>query len=129
MAKFGLHAYTVALRQELALLGIRVVGVYPGAVFTDLSTVQTVKSVDDIVADGRSQFTSQLKFFTKVTKQYVQAQGVSPATVARPIVSACLRGSPNTCYPNMSWSLKLASILPQRVLDAAVAVSLSRKRA
>eukprot|EP00945_MAST-04E_sp_MAST-4E-sp1_P006806 g6806.t1 len=49
MSKFALEAYVVALRQELSLEGVDVIGCYPGAVQTKLALSSTLKaSVDDL---------------------------------------------------------------------------------
>ena len=126
MSKFALEAYVVALRQELSLEGVDVIGCYPGAVQTKLALSSTLKaSVDDL--EG---YAPAFKNFVKASSQYISTNSVPASHIADKVAEVCIyktRGQTKLLI-NISTAMYILKFLPQTIMDFLSNSLLRRKR-
>jgi|EP00505_MAST-04D_sp_SCG-Rhode-Island_P003425 NAD(P)-dependent dehydrogenase (short-subunit alcohol dehydrogenase family) len=119
MSKFALEAYTIALRQEVRLRGIDVIGVYPGSVNTQLALRDTV----NIEREG--PYGNALDRFRGVALDYIESNGVDPKHVGEAIAHACVHKLWKTSlFINVSMTMQISKYMPQSVLDFLTAMIL-----
>jgi NAD(P)-dependent dehydrogenase (short-subunit alcohol dehydrogenase family) len=111
VTKTALEAYAQALRQELNLLGQKVVTVRPGAVETPLSTgsVQATQSL----ADTTVLYQDQARRFVRIANAFM-GKPISPEKLAVLIYKAATAKHPHLTYKkNANPGLVLLSWLPK----------------
>ena len=111
VTKTALEAYAQALRQELNLLGQKVVTVRPGAVETPLSTgsVQATQAL----AESTVLYKDQARRFTRIANAFM-GKPISPEKLAALIYKATTARHPRLSYSkNANLGLVLLSWLPK----------------
>lgn len=111
VTKTALEAYAQALRQELNLLGQKVVTVRPGAVETPLSTgsVQATQAL----AESTVLYKDQARRFTRIANAFM-GKPISPEKLAALIYKAATARHPRLSYSkNANLGLVLLSWLPK----------------
>ena len=122
MSKWAVEAYSIALRQELSVLEppVDVTILRPGPILTELPLEHTVRGAEvHAKREGGSLWADGLQAVIWATKQYAARNGVPPpalgALIAR-LVHA--RSPPMTAEFNVTPEMRLASWMPQWLLDA-----------
>lgn len=111
VTKTALEAYAQALRQELNLLGQRVVTVRPGAVETPLSTGSM--QATQTLADTTVLYKDQARRFVRIAAAFM-GKPISPQTLAALIYKAATAKHPRLSYSkNANLGLVLLSRLPK----------------
>lgn len=111
-AKTGLDCYAQALRQELNLIGQRVVTVRPGAVQTQLSR-QSVKETKDL-ADYTQIYKKQAKSFSGLAAKFM-GKPIEAEVLAVLIYKAATAKHPKLIYKkHQNPGLVLMNVLPKR---------------
>lgn len=113
VTKTAIDAYAQALRQELNLLGIKVITVRPGAFSTNLSNSSLIKTKElmnkTIMYEKQSK-----KFYTLVKKFMGKPAHVNKIT--KVYYKAVTKKHPKIIYKkHINWLLKLLSFLPLRL--------------
>jgi NAD(P)-dependent dehydrogenase (short-subunit alcohol dehydrogenase family) len=123
MSKYALEAYSDALRRELALEGMKVVIIQPGAVKTAL-LAGTVPSFDKAIAG--SAFARGMQAIRDMAdKEW--AKGAEPLVVAEAIERALTHPHPAVRYRVGNDPFRRAAeFLPARWLDAALGFIMRR---
>lgn len=110
--KIALDAYAQALRQELNLLGQKVVTVRPGAVGTDLCSGSVAATRD--LAEKTLLYQKQAKKFSKIAAKFM-GKPISPDSLGRLIYKAATRRRPKLTYKkHQNPGLVLLNVLPKR---------------
>ena len=118
VTKTALDTYAQALRQELNLLGQKVVTVRPGAVQTHLSAASMTAT--QRLADTTVLYRKQAGKFAGLAKKFM-GKPIKPEALAALIYKATTARHPKLIYskhPNMG--LVLLNILPKRVQCAVI---------
>ena len=125
ISKTALDAYAQALRQELNLLGQKVVNVRPGAIETPLQGGALVATA--ALAENTELYKKQAKHFLIITKKFM-GKPLSPDRMAKVICRATLSRRPRLVYSkHRSLGLILLGILPKRLQCFAIKLLLNRK--
>ena len=125
ISKTALDAYAQALRQELNLLGQRVVTVRPGAIETPLQSGALTATA--ALAEGTELYKKQAKHFLIITKKFM-GKPLSPDRMAKVICRAALAKHPRLVYSkHRSPGLILLGILPKRLQCFVIRLLLNRK--
>ena len=125
ISKTALDAYAQALRQELNLLGQKVITVRPGAIETPLQGGALVATA--ALAENTELYEKQAKHFLVITKKFM-GKPLSPDRMARVICRATLAKHPRIVYSkHRSLGLILLGILPKRLQCFAIKLLLNRK--
>ncbi|MBR2965550.1 MAG: SDR family NAD(P)-dependent oxidoreductase [Clostridia bacterium] len=125
VSKTALDCYAQALRQELNLLGQRVVTVRPGAIETPLARGSL--DATERLAENTRLYERQAKHFLSITKRFMGIP-MKPEVLARVIVKAALTKRPRLVYSkHRSAGLLLLNILPKRMQCAVIKMLLGRK--
>ena len=125
VSKAALDCYAQALRQELNLIGQRVITVRPGAVATPLERGSAEST--DALAENTKLYKRQAKHFATLVRSFTGTP-ISPASVARLILKAAEAKRPALEYNiNRNPGLVLLSILPKRLQCFIIKALLSRK--
>ncbi len=112
-SKIALEAFSISMRQELGLFGIRLILIRPGAINTNL--LEEVKSVSNPVEN--SKYEKYFKTFSKIAQNDV-GKMVEPAKVAKLIQKALLAKRPKKIYSiNRNNKISLLANFPQRWID------------
>jgi len=113
VSKSGLDCYAQALRQELNLIGQKVVTIRPGAIKTPLSANSMVDTQK--LADETKLYQKQAcKFFTIANK--FMGTPIKPEKLAKLIYKAATRKRPKLIYQkHRNLGLVLLNILPKRM--------------
>lgn len=125
VTKTALECYAQALRQEMHLLGQRVVTVRPGAVRTAItdSTADAARSL----AEKTVLFPREAVHFSTLTVRF-QGTPITPEQLAGTIVRAATAKRPRLSYArHRHLGLILLSLLPKRLQCAIVKWLLQRK--
>ncbi len=124
VSKIALDAYAQSLRQELNLLGQKVITIRPGAVETNLSAgslTDTEKLVNDTVL-----FKKQSVHFLNLVKKFT-GKKIPPDKLAKKIYKISCKKHPKLIYKiNQSLGLKLLGILPKRLQLFIIKLLLNR---
>ena len=124
ISKTALDAYAQALRQELNLLGQKVVTVRPGAIETPLQGGALVATAD--LAEKTELYQKQAKHFLIITKKFM-GKPLSPDKMAKVICRATLAKHPRLVYSkHRSLGLILLGILPKRLQCYLIKLLLNR---
>ena len=125
VSKCALESYAQALRQELALLGQKVVTVRPGAVETPLSggTLSAAEQLEQRTV----LFRREAAHFTRLTARFMGVP-IKPERLAPTIFRAATARRPRLSYAkHRHVGLILLSCLPKRLQCAIVRLLLHRK--
>lgn len=125
VSKTALDCYAQALRQELNLLGQKVVTVRPGAIETPLARGSLDATAR--LADTTELYERQAKHFLAITKRFMGTP-MKPEVLAKVIVKAALSKRPRLVYSkNRSAGLLLLNLLPKRMQCAVIKMLLNMK--
>lgn len=108
-SKIALEAFSASMRQELALKGVDLVLIRPGAINTNL--VEEMKTITNPITD--SKFDKQFKQFIKIAQSDI-GKMVEPADVAKLVKHALLVKNPRKIYCiNKNAKISLLNLFPQ----------------
>ena len=124
MSKYAIEAYSTSLRRELALLGIKVVTIQPGAFRTAM-----VAGIEKAFTQAESETTRFAKVIQKLKGAAVKAAGTAhdPDILAQVVETALTVRRPKPVYsvkPNVSRSM--LEQLPLRAVDQVYLTVLKR---
>lgn len=123
VTKTALESYAQALRQELNLIGQKVITVQPGAVETPLSS-SSVKATKDL-AEGTRLYAKQAKRFSAIAAKFM-GKPITPDKVAKLIYKAALKKHPALTYrKHRNIGLVLLNVLPRRCQCAVIKLLLN----
>ena len=112
VSKTALDTYAQALRQELNLIGQKVITIRPGAVATPLSN-GSVKGTADLAA-STVFYSRQAKKFSKIAAQ-LMGKPIAPKKLAKLLYKAAIAKHPRLSYhKNRHLGLVLLNVLPKR---------------
>ncbi len=112
VTKIALNAYAQALRQELNLLGQKVITVRPGAVETPLSSGSMAATRD--LADTTVLYQKQAKRFAVLAAKFM-GKPIAPEAVAGLLYKAATARHPKLTYKkHRNLGLVLLNLLPKR---------------
>lgn len=113
VSKTALDSYSQSLRQELNLIGQKVITIRPGAFNTDLangSILATEKLVNETII-----YKTQSKKFLKIVKMFMGTPK-DPIILAKLVYKVSLKKNPKYIYnKNRNFGLVLLNILPKRL--------------
>lgn len=125
VSKTALDCYAQALRQELNLLGQKVVTVRPGAIETPLARGSLDATAR--LADTTELYERQAKHFLSITNRFMGTP-MKPEALAGLIFRAATAKRPRLIYSkNRSAGLLLLNLLPKRMQCAVIKMLLGRK--
>lgn len=125
VSKSALDCYADALRQELNLLGQKVVAVRPGAVMTPLAASSAVST--EKLADSTEMYKKESKHFASLVAKFTGTP-IDPSKIAVVLYRAATAKHPRLAYSrNRNPGLVLLSILPKRIQCAIIKMLLKRK--
>jgi NAD(P)-dependent dehydrogenase (short-subunit alcohol dehydrogenase family) len=123
VSKISLEAYSRSVRQELALKGIQLVLVRPGAIKTGL--YRELSSYENPIRNSR--FDNEFERFVKRTSKFV-GRIMLPEQVAAKIFRAATVSNPKYIYRiNNNPLLSFLSLLPDRFIDRMVVKMVGNK--
>ena len=112
LTKNTLENYALSLRQELNLLGIKVVIVRPGAINTGMID-ESIKNVERIEKET-VLYKSNAPLFKGIVKNN-ESKTVEPIRIAKLMKKIVDKNKPKLIYSiNLNYKLKLLSFLPDR---------------
>ena len=112
VSKTALECYAQALRQELNLIGQKVISIRPGAVETPLSSGSRTDT--EILAGSTELYKSQAKRFSGIVNAFI-GKPLRPETLAKLIFRASTKKHPKLVYKkHQSFGLILLNLLPLR---------------
>ena len=124
VSKSALESYADALRQELNLLGQRVVTVRPGAIETPLAASSATST--EALASTTVLYKKQAKHFSSLVANFTGTP-MSPASLAPVIYKATIRKRPRCSYSkNRNPGLVLLSLLTKKTQCLIVKFLLNR---
>ena len=124
VTKTALDTYAQALRQELNLIGQKVITIRPGAVETPLSSASVNAAAD--LADSTVLYRKQAKNFAALTEKF-KGKPIAPDALAALIYKAATAAQPRLIYnKHRNPALVLLSLLPKRLQCAAVKLLLAK---
>ena len=125
VSKTALDSYADALRQELNLLGQKVVVIRPGAIETPLAGASL--SATEELAESTVLYKSQAKHFSSLVRKFTGTP-MKPAKLAKLICRVTLKRRPRLAYSkNRNPGLVMLSLLPKRAQCAIIKLLLKRK--
>ena len=125
VSKTALDSYADALRQELNLLGQKVVVVRPGAIETPLAASSATST--ETLAASTILYEREAKHFSSLVQSFTGTP-MSPAALASLIYKATVKKRPRLAYSkNRNPGLVLLSLLPKRLQCLIVKFLLNRK--
>lgn len=125
ISKTALDCYAQALRQELNLLGQRVITVRPGAIETPLQGGALTATA--ALAENTQLYNRQARHFLSITEKFM-GKPLPPEKMARTVLGAVLSRRPRLIYSkHRSPGLILLGILPKRLQCAVIRLLLNRK--
>ena len=111
--KTALDSYAQALRQELNILGQKVVTIRPGAVETPLS-IHSMQATQNL-ADTTVQYKQQARNFAGLAAKFMGTP-IKPETLAALIYKAAITKHPKLIYQkHRNIGLVLLNVLPKRL--------------
>lgn len=123
VSKTALDTYAQALRQELNLIGQKVITIRPGAVETPLSRASVAEA--SRLAENTVLYTRQAKGFAVLTEKF-KGTPISPECLAAVICKAAASPRPRLIYSkHRNPMLILLSLLPKRLQCLAVRLLLA----
>lgn len=123
VTKTALDSYAQALRQELNLLGQKVVTIRPGAVETPLSS-ESMKATQNL-ADATALYKKQAKNFAGLASKFM-GKPIKPKTLAALIYKATTANTPKLIYKkHRNLGLVLLNLLPKRLQCAVIKLLLN----
>ena len=123
VSKTALDTYAQALRQELNLIGQKVVTIRPGAIETPLSS-ESMKATQNL-ADTTVLYKKQAKNFAGLAAQFMGTP-IKPEVLAALIYKATTAKHPKLIYKkHQNIGLVLLNALPKRLQCAAIKLLLS----
>ena len=125
-SKFALEGLSESLRRELMLFGIDVILIRPGAVATP---IWDKADQVDIAPFANTPYFKALGTIKKVMLEQGR-NGYPPERIGRAVLKALTKSRPKTAYvenPNKAQGLAV-SLLPKRVVDAAIAGMVGLKK-
>lgn len=126
ISKTALDCYADSLRQELNLLGQKVVAVRPGAVATPLSGGSLYST--ERLAEDTVLFRSEAGRFLTLVKRFMGTP-IPPSRLAPVLYRATVKKNPRLAYSkNRSKGLVLLSLLPKRLQLTIIKMLLGRKK-
>lgn len=113
VSKNALDSYSQALRQELNLLGQKVITIRPGAVETPLCNNSLVDTKS--LAETTILFSNQANKFLKITKKFM-GKPISTNKIAKLMYKVSLKKRPKYTYSiHRNFGLVLLNLLPKRL--------------
>ena len=126
VSKVALESYAQALRQEMNLLGQKVITVRPGAVATPLASGTSGGA--RALADSTRLFRKEAPSFARLTERFIGVP-VEPAVIGRLLLRVTEKRHPRLSYAkHRHLGLVLLSALPKRVQLAIVKLLVSREK-
>ena len=113
VSKSGLDCYAQALRQELNLIGQKVITIRPGAIETPLSN----SSITDTkrLAENTKLYEKQASRFSSIAAKFM-GKPLKPIKIAKIIYKASTKKHPKLIYKkHQNLGLVLLNILPKRL--------------
>ena len=115
-SKISLEAFSIAMRQELALLGIKLIMVRPGAMDTNL--LKNISQHKNPVQNSR--FGKHFDVFAKLALKDV-GKTVNPDIVAKLVIKALTVAKPRLIYRiNTNGKISSLKLFPQRMIDKLI---------
>ena len=125
VSKIALDAYGQGLRQELNLLGQKVITIRPGAIETPLSKGSTFDTKR--LADETVLYEKQAGHFCKIAAKFA-GKPMKPEKLAKFIYKVSLKKNPKYIYKkHQNLGLVLLNILPKRLQCFIIKLLLNRK--
>lgn len=124
ISKIALEAFAKTVRQEMALKGVKVIIVRPGAVMTGL--LDWMKGVEDPVENSlfEAEFQKSYRMSTRLA-----GRPVKPEKVAGIIFMAATKAKPRREYNvNHNPLLSLISIIPSYIMEKVIFTNLGQKK-
>lgn len=124
ISKCALESYAQALRQELNLLGQRVITVRPGAIETPLAG-GSIKATEEL-AEKTVLYKKQAARFSGIAKRFM-GKPISPDKLSKLILKAATAKHPRLAYnKHRSAGLLLLNLLPKRAQCAVIKLLLGK---
>jgi NAD(P)-dependent dehydrogenase (short-subunit alcohol dehydrogenase family) len=126
MSKFGLEAFSDALRRELRPQGVDVIAIEPGGIKTPIwkkGGERADEIVGDMTPEGKQLYGRMMAAVRKETVKIEQVRGLPPRAVAEVIGTALTAGRPRTRYVigrDAKARAVLARVVPDRVMDRLI---------
>ena len=133
-SKFALEGMSDSLRRELRPWGMHVSLIEPGAVATpiwDKGVDQAVELERDAPPEVRERYGEVIDAIRKQSEKN-RTEGVPPQEVAEAVAHALTADKPKTRYlvgRDAKTRAPVAAILPDRVMDAAIARAIGQRKA
>lgn len=125
ISKSALDCYADALRQELNLLGQKVIAVRPGAVMTPLAASSAPST--ERLAEKTVLYKKESKHFASLVQRFTGTP-IQPEKIASVLYRAVTVKHPKIAYSkNRNPGLVLLNILPKRMQCAIIRMLLKRK--
>jgi len=133
MTKYALESLSDALRPEVAPFGIRVVLIEPGAVATPIwgKSIAAAEALQDDAPPEAQELYSEVIDAIRAQSEKNAVEGVPPQEVAEAVAHALTATKPKTRYlvgRDAKMRAPMAKVLPDRVLDAAIARALGQRK-
>jgi len=111
-SKIALEALSISMRQELSLLGIKLVMIRSGAINTDL-----IKNVKLTGPADKSKFQPYYRKFVESAKKDI-GKTIAPERVAEVVKKAATVSKPKYVYTiNRNRTVVVFSLFPQKIID------------
>lgn len=124
MSKTALESYAQALRQELNLIGQKVITIRPGAVKTPLAD-GSVKSTNDL-AERTVLYRRGARRFSSIASKFM-GKPIEPSSLAALVYRAAVKKRPKLVYKkHQNIGLVLLNLLPLRLQCAIIKLLLDR---
>ena len=113
ISKTALECYAQALRQELNLLGQKVITIRPGAIETNLSRSSLIDTEE--LSNNTILYKKQASKFVTITKKFI-GKPLKPEKLARLIYKVSICSNPKISYNiHRNPGLVLLNLLPKRL--------------
>ena len=124
-SKFALEAFTDAYRNELGMLGIRVIGIQPGPVATPIWAKARAIS-DKYLHTPYSDILARQEEFI----QQAESRALPVDRVVRTVVQAATADQPRSRYLLVTnpWLVRIAKLLPDRMKDKMIMARLGQAK-
>ena len=125
ISKTALECYADALRQELNLIGQRVITVRPGS--TDTPLARNTDTATQALVDSTSLYKEESAHFCRLVNNF-KGKPISPAKIADTVYKASVKKRPKLSYArHRSAGLVLLNMLPKRLQLFIIKALLKRK--
>lgn len=124
-SKFALEAFTDAYRNELGMLGIRVIGIQPGPVATPIWAKARAISDKYLHTPYGDILARQEEFI-----QQAESRALPVDRVVRTVVQAATADQPRSRYLLVTnpWLVRIAKLLPDRMKDKMIMARLGQAK-